>query len=154
MWLPQFNCGLLKLKFFNERHWRGEVLFKIEFLCGNFAILNWDYWPIIEAEFSVSPLKLIASWTAVVWRWTSYWKVKNLSPSVLVQRLFTEGGGGQMGPYSMLNISGTYKGGFDHRPWPSGIVCMQIGCKISLLHSADCNFILWLDVPLPGRYGL
>ncbi len=29
---------------------------------------------------------------------------------VLVQGLFTEGGGGAVGPYSMLNITGTYKG--------------------------------------------
>jgi hypothetical protein len=27
-----------------------------------------------------------------------------------MQRLFAEGSGGQLGPYSMLNISGTYKG--------------------------------------------
>lgn len=29
---------------------------------------------------------------------------------VLAQGLFTEGGGGAVGPYSMLNITGTYKG--------------------------------------------
>ena len=37
-------------------------------------------------------------------------KIMNMNTCLGMQRLFAEGSGGQLGPYSMLNISGTYKG--------------------------------------------
>ncbi|XP_024359669.1 transmembrane E3 ubiquitin-protein ligase FLY2 isoform X2 [Physcomitrium patens] len=42
-------------------------------------------------------------------------KVLGFEESPWHERLFTEGSGGQLGPYSMLNISGTYKGTWSHR---------------------------------------
>ncbi len=51
---------------------------------------------------------------------------------VLVQGLFTEGGGGAVGPYSMLNITGTYKGELCSLP-PSEAICLpKLQCSNSL----------------------